>query len=73
VAELAATLGCAEITVTTEMDRLGIQRRPQHERLAKGRQALAANRAEVRARREARVRALGFEELASYLRTRHHE
>jgi hypothetical protein len=43
VAELAAALGCAEITVTAEMDRLGIRRRPQHARLSQGRQALAAS------------------------------
>jgi hypothetical protein len=43
VAELAAALGCAEITVIAEMDRLGIRRRPQHARLSQGRQALAAS------------------------------
>jgi hypothetical protein len=73
VAELAGALGCAEITVTAEMDRLGIRRRPQHARLSRGRQALAAKRADVRAAREARVRALGFDDLASYLRARHHQ
>jgi hypothetical protein len=72
VAELAAALGCAEITVITEMDRLGVPRRPQLERLAQGREALAAQRAQVRAEREARVRELGFDDLASYLRTRLH-
>jgi hypothetical protein len=72
VAELAAALDCAEITVTAEMDRFGIRRRPQQDRLALGRGVLAAKRAGVRAERETRVRALGFEDLASYLRTRHH-
>jgi hypothetical protein len=73
VAELAAALGCAETTVTAEMDRLGIRRRPQDARLSQGRRALAAKRAGVRSEREARVRALGFDDLASYLRARHHQ
>jgi hypothetical protein len=73
VAELAAALGCAQITVTDQMDRLGIRRREQPARLAQGRQALAAKRAAVRAEQQARVRTLGFTDLASYLRARHHE
>lgn len=73
VAEVAAALGCAQITVIAEMDRLGIPRRPRNVRLAEGRHALAANRAIVRARRERRARELGFDDLASYLRARHHE
>jgi hypothetical protein len=73
VSELAVALGCAEMTVTAQMDRLGIRRRPQQEQLARGRQMLAGRRAVVRAEREARVRALGFEDLASYLRQRHHD
>jgi hypothetical protein len=72
-AELAEALDCAEITVTAEMDRLGIARRPQQARLAEGRRALAAERAAVRADREARARALSFDDLASYLRARHHD
>jgi ROS/MUCR transcriptional regulator protein len=73
VAELAAALDCAEITVTAEMDRLGIRRRPQDARLSQGRRARAAKRAGLRAEREARARALGFDDLASYLRARHHQ
>jgi DNA-binding transcriptional ArsR family regulator len=73
VAELAAALGCAEITVTAEMDRLGIARRQQAERLRLGRDALAAKRAEIERLREARVREVGFTDLTSYMRTRHHE
>jgi ribosome-binding protein aMBF1 (putative translation factor) len=73
VAELAAALRCAEITVTAEMDRIGVRRRAQHDRLAQGRQALAATRFQVRAERERRARELGFADLASYLRERHHQ
>jgi hypothetical protein len=73
VADLAVALGCAEITVIAEMERLGVSRRPQRERLGQGRRALAARRAQVRAERQRRVRELGFDELASYLRARHHE
>jgi hypothetical protein len=73
VAELAAALECAEITVIAEMDRLGMHRRPQQVRLSQGRRALAAKRAEVRAEREARVHALGFDDLPSYLAARHHQ
>lgn len=72
MAELAAALGCAEITVIAEMERAGIPRRPQDERFSQGRRALAAQRTQIRAEREARVRALGFDDLASYLRARHH-
>jgi hypothetical protein len=39
--------------------------------LSQGREVLAAKCANVRAEREARVRALGFDDLASYLRARH--
>jgi hypothetical protein len=73
VAELAEALDCAEITITAEMDRLGIARRPQAERLEFGRRALATSRAEVEERREALVRELGFADLPSYLRSRHHD
>jgi hypothetical protein len=72
VAELAAELHCAAITVTAEMDRMGVRRRAQEDRLAQGRHALAAVRAQVRAEREGRARELGFTDLASYLRERHH-
>jgi hypothetical protein len=72
VAELAEALGCAEITVVAEMERLGIPRRAQQQRLSEGRRALATKWADLRAQREARVRALGFADLGSYLRTRHH-
>lgn len=60
VAELADALGCAEITVIAEMDRLGIPRRAQQQRLSEGRRALAAKWAELRGEREARARALSF-------------
>jgi hypothetical protein len=73
VADLALALGCAEITVTDEMDRLDLSRRPQDARLARGRQVLAARRAQRRAEEEARARRLGFPDLESYLRVRHHE
>jgi hypothetical protein len=73
VSELAAALGCAEITITAEMDRLAIARRPQAERLGVGRDALAANRAQVSRLHEARVRELDFANLAAYLRVRHHD
>ena len=72
VSELAAELDCAEVTVISEMDRFGIARRAQEERLALGRVVLAARRAADRERHEARARSLGFETLADYLRTRHH-
>ena len=54
------------------MDRLGIPRRPQAQRLALGRQALATRRAETAQAREAHARQLGFQSLAGYLRARHH-
>jgi hypothetical protein len=73
VADLAAALGCAEITVTTEMNRLGIRRRPQEQRLAQGRRALAAQRAQIRTERDEQAHELGFDDLTSYLRTRHHQ
>ena len=47
-------------------------RRPQAERLGLGRASLAAHRANTARAREARARELGFEDLASYLRARHH-
>ena len=72
VADIAAELGCAEITLIGEMERLGIARRPQAERLGLGRAALAAHHAETARAREACARELGFENLASYLRARHH-
>jgi hypothetical protein len=55
------------------MDRLGVRRRAQEDRLAQGRQALTATRAQVGAEREARARQLGFADLASYFRERHHQ
>jgi hypothetical protein len=67
VSELADALGCAAITVTSEMDRLGIPRRPQQERLALGREALARQRRESRARSEAHALELGFKDLGDYL------
>jgi IS30 family transposase len=72
VAELAAALHCAEITITAEMDRIGTRRRAEEDRLVEGRQALAAKRARVRVEREGRARELGFPDVASHLRERHH-
>jgi hypothetical protein len=73
VAALADALGCAELTIAAEMERLGIPRRRQDEHLSEGRHVLAAKRAPVLAQREARVGDLGVADLAAYLRTRHHE
>jgi hypothetical protein len=73
VAEIADTLGCAQITLIAEMDRLGIPRRPQDQRLALGRALLAAQRANKAGAHEARVRELGFDGLAAYFRARHHD
>jgi len=70
---LAAELGVAETTVTADMDRVGIPRRPQSERLAAGRAALHAGRKRRREALLARARELGFDSLAAYLTERHHE
>lgn len=72
VAELAERLGCAEITVTGDMERLGVPRRPRDESLALGRLALARQRAAKRSDAEGRARALGFSSLTDYLVDRHH-
>jgi hypothetical protein len=72
VAELALALGAAETTVISEMNRLGIPRRPLDHRLAHGRQALAAERAQAAAKLHARARERGFPNLRSYLGARHH-
>jgi hypothetical protein len=72
VVELAEQLGCAEITVVGDMERLDIARRPQDERLAMGRLALAEQRAASRAAAEARARELGLSCLRDYLVDRHH-
>ena len=70
VAEIAAELHVAEITVIGDMERLGIARRPQDERLALGREALARERAARRAQIEARAHELPFEGLGDYLTDR---
>ena len=70
VAELAELLGCAQITLIDEMERLGIPRRPQHHRLALGRTVLAQRRAQTARAREARVRELGFPDVDTYLSDR---
>jgi hypothetical protein len=66
VAEIAAELRVAEITVVGEMHRLGIALRLRDDRLALGREALARGRSARRAGIEARVRELGFAGLGDY-------
>ena len=73
VSRLAELLGCAETTVIAEMDRLGIDRRPQDARLALGRRALAERRVATREQYETQARSLGFPHLAAYLKARHHD
>lgn len=73
VRAVAVELGVGESTVIADMDLLGIPRRPQAERLARGRSALRAKRETQREAVRARARALGFSSLAAYLRDRHHE
>jgi hypothetical protein len=70
VAALAAELHASESAVTGDMDRLGVARRPKEERLAKGRAALADQRARRQAALEARAAELGFDDLGAYLRDR---
>jgi hypothetical protein len=70
VAEIADALGCAAITLIDEMERLGIPRRPEDERLALGRAVLAERRAEAARALEARVGELGFPDVRAYLSDR---
>jgi hypothetical protein len=70
--EIAAALGCAEITLVAETERRAIPRKPQAQRLALGRKALAAQRAEAARAHDTRARELGFDNLPAYLRARHH-
>jgi hypothetical protein len=63
-------VGCAEITLIADMERLGIARRPEDERLALGRAILAHRHAEAALALEARVHELGFPDVRAYLTDR---